>query len=251
MMVRAREGQKELKQEDIQEIKERRVSAIVSLKEIIIFMAAVTFTIGITKFVTTDDIAKLRPISSITVFDAMSFGLLLIGLVRFYHGNVRFLDDNYVIGKRKGGLDSDKRTNILWLDFLVGLIVALLFAILSFYIQDIAAFLLIYTIIIILDVVWLATTQFRISKVSEGEYHFIRTGGFQWLKNNFYHLSVMILIYIVTLNGIKNIFDVFGNIGDLLKMKGENVFYFTLELILFSNAFFDFWNNRNLYFPKV
>src|SRR5947209_4457944 len=102
--------------------KEKRVSTIKSLKEVITLIAALTFANAISKLLTESE--HLRIIENISYIEWINFLLLLLGIIRFYHGNLRFLDDNYIITSSKGGVDSEKRKNEIWFDFFVVLLIS-------------------------------------------------------------------------------------------------------------------------------
>jgi hypothetical protein len=132
---------------------ERRTSTVNSLKEIIVFLAALTFTNAFNTFLFDEHSRGIRPIEDIRPDQWICLILLLCGVFRFYHGNWRLLDDNYNIKTNRGGLTDVTRRNIIWLDFICVLIVALNFALLSFFVNSFSKFIVIYFCIIVIDIV--------------------------------------------------------------------------------------------------
>ena len=124
-------------------IAERRASTIESLKEIIVFLAALTFTNGLSTFLIDEPSKSLRSVSGIKVEQWACVILLIFGVFRFYHGNWRLLDENYKIDEQIRGLHSGARRNIIWFDFTCVLLVALSFALLSFFINSFSEFVVI------------------------------------------------------------------------------------------------------------
>src|SRR5207302_735466 len=79
--------------------------------------------------------------------------LLIANIVRFYHGNIRLLDDNY------GSTASDNgRRRSLGIDFFVIFFQSIMFSMMSFYIGKDFEFFALFTALLLLDVVWYLLT---------------------------------------------------------------------------------------------
>jgi hypothetical protein len=214
---------------------ERRVSAIRSLKEIITFLAGITFTIGITKLLVESEPLQLRNPKTFGWQEILDFLLLLVGLVRFYHGNVRFLDEEYIIAPNRGGLNSTLRMKQIPFDFVIMLVIALLFAALGFFIQIPKYFLSIYVLIIFIDFVWLFITYRIISGSDTGIAIKTKGTGLNWLHNNGVHVLLFVLAWFVCGYWLGN----------------YEALFVVMTVLLFSNALFDFIRTSRLYFPPV
>jgi hypothetical protein len=234
-------------------IKEKRVSVVRSLKEVITFLAALTFTTAISTLFAGPESGHVRSLRSITYIEWIDFFLLMIGLIRFYHGNFRFLDENYEIGQAFGGTVSVKRKNILHIDYLIILLIAILFSALSFFIKDFSYFVLLYVVIIAVDIFWLYFTMTEKILITDSTGFRVKTAEVNWLHNNLWHFIgfvVFFLFYVIAIALFKR--DYLDDLMGLLpSMKFENdpIVYWAIILIFISNAYFDFRGNWELYFP--
>jgi nucleoside 2-deoxyribosyltransferase len=211
------------------DIPESRISAVTSLKEIVTLLAAIAFTVGISTLLAGFNSAQPGPITSIPITRWVNFTLLLVGLLRFYHGNVSFLDQNYVLSSNRGGMPSDKRRNFLAVDFVAVLIVALLFTALGFTLKSDDLFQKLYISIIGFDVLWLGLTARGLWGFSQGWFR-INTSGNGWFWNNVIHLALVLAV------------------PAILQLTGDQR-YGVIAVLLGTNAAFDFALSWPLYFP--
>jgi nucleoside 2-deoxyribosyltransferase len=234
---------------------EKRVSTIESLKEIVVFLAALTFTNALSTLLLDENTKQIRHLSSIKFEHLFCFLFLIFGVIRFYHGNWRLLDDNYKIGSNRGGLRQSERKNLIWFDFICVLAVALAFALLSFFINDFSRFVIVYAVIVIIDILWLfVTSRGPILRVAGGAIHF-RLQGTTWFWNNFGHFLVFGVItsaYLLILAiGYRNHLEDFLDAVRSLKFEKDTIFFSIIVLVLLVNAIIDFISNRQLYFPRL
>ena len=233
---------------------EKRVSTIASLKEIIVFLAALTFTNAISILLLDEPTKHLRSITTIGVSEWICFAILVFGVVRFYHGNFRLLDENYNIGANRGGLASAYRRNIIGFDFLCVLLVALVFALLSFYVRDFSHFICLYVAIVLVDVVWLYVTNVeRIIRWSTSGFS-IQTSGLGWFYNNVLFLVLLLLFVAIYYSWVAvTDHDYLQSLTDDLKgmtfESDRNLFWGMTGIILLNSAV-DFMQNRYFYFPS-
>ena len=121
----------------------KRLSAIGSLRELVVILSGITITFALARIVDGMNSAARINIQAVTLFV-----LLTLSIVRFYHGNMRLLDDSY---------DAENQTkagrNIV-VDFAVILFTSLVFAAMGAFIQDYMFFFASFTAILALDAIW-------------------------------------------------------------------------------------------------
>jgi len=234
---------------------EKRISTIDSLKEIVVFLAALTFTNAISTLLLDENSRHVRAIAAISLQDWLCFIFLIFGLIRFYHGNSRLLDENYKIGIHRGGTVHASRKNIIWFDFISVLIVALVFSLLSFFVRDFSRFVSIYAAIIIVDIVWLYFTNKDVIFKWSTRGLTLQTGGLSWFYNNilFFLLLVVLVLggYVVTAAVAPD--NLQSTNTSLRQMKFDEVwwvFWGVTSIILF-NSIVDFRYSWQLYFPRI
>jgi nucleoside 2-deoxyribosyltransferase len=233
---------------------EKRISTIDSLKEIVVFLAALTFTNAISTLLLDDFSKRVRPWGSVKMEDWLCFIFLIFGLIRFYHGNFRLLDDSYKIGIQKGGIVHASRQNVIWFDFISVLAVALVFCLLSFFIREFSYFVCIYIAIIMIDIVWLYFTNKDVIIRRSPRGFTLQTGGFSWFYNNVAFLGLLAL-FIVAGYGATAAFEDRESLESVNRaitlMKFEDVrwLFWGITLLIIFNSLIDFWYNWSLYFP--
>jgi hypothetical protein len=132
-------------------------SAITSLKAIVTIVAGLTVTNGIISLVTGGAYAQIRLLNEFEIVTIAIFLLLVANVVRFYHGNIRHIDNAYSIDSyRSVNTDDVKKTerSNLGLDFLVVFVECVVLAITSFYINSLKEFFSLFIGLLIFDVLW-------------------------------------------------------------------------------------------------
>lgn len=215
---------------------ERRVSAASSLKEMILILAAISITNALASFAPT----MLREGDVFSDNQAVLCLLLLVlSVVRFYHGNIRLLDDTYGFeseGGQRGGINVTNRNASIALDFLFMFTIALLFALSSFFIRQSTIFVCILLFIVFVDVMWHLTTMVNTADTKS----FKATK--RWFINNFLHLLLGILatVYVLVTNDART-----------YSLLYESSLFLLLYLILLVNTLFDFFLSYRFYFPAA
>jgi nucleoside 2-deoxyribosyltransferase len=234
---------------------EKRVSAVDSLKEIVVFLAALTFTNAISTVLLDEQTKQIRPWSEVHGEDWFCFLVLIFGVVRFYHGNVRLLDDNYKSGVHRGGILRSTRRNIIWLDFIAVLLIALIFSVLRFFIRDFSYFVCTYTVIIVLDIIWLYFTSLEVFARWSSRGISFKTAGLGWFYNNLLFLALLVLSVLVCY-AVTAIIDS-GHVDNItgairsMKLSEVRLLYWAIVGAILLNCFIDFISSRELYFPSL
>lgn len=212
---------------------QRRRSAVESLKQLVIALSALTMTNGTLVLLSQGTYGTIiRPEQLTYMIEETSlFVLLIVNIVRFYHGNIRLLDDAYLIDEKHfidtGRSNAVTRRNLLPLDFFFVFVIAFLFAILSFFTAFPQVFIAVFSIILVVDVIWFIT--------SWSKPHDDKTVDQQkkWMLNN--------LILLIAL------FLIFSLVGPATTTSG---FWFLAGAISL-NTIADFYISRPLYFPFI
>jgi hypothetical protein len=209
-------------------------SAINSIKEIVVLLAGLTFTVGISRLLLDSDGRTIRDLSAITISEKLQFILLILGLLRFYHGNYQFLDLVYIIKK-----DAIRdRHNYISLDYLAVFTTALLFTAMSFFLGDFTKFSATYYLILLIDVSWLLVTRRKkLFDYSNGIFQ-IDLSGQKWMLNNLGHLLALTAIGAIYAIDHSN-----------LDFPTYSLSFWAIIALLYSNTLFDFAFNFLIYFP--
>lgn len=133
-------------------------SAVVTLKEVLAIVTGLTITNGLIVLVTGGGYDVIRTPSEFDLVTLALFGILVLNLARFYLGNVRLLDDCYLASYGRQTTGGTERIQNLALDYWVVLITGILLASLSFYLGDPPTFFLIFSVILLVDILWFVIT---------------------------------------------------------------------------------------------
>lgn len=220
----------------------KRESAISSLKEILVIITGLTITNSVIMLVANGKYEKISTLYEFSFQPLCLFLILLINIIRFYHGNVRLLDDSYLI-KEKTYLDTgnetkDDRLNYIHWDFIVILITGILFAFMSFYLHKYADFFSIFTFILIFDVAWYFFTNkdTRDPRIQKQRKY--------WAFNNIAHLLLFIPIVTIEIN---------NRFSSMSSSDTTTIYNRWSVLLLFilgtTNAIADFYISWPFYFP--
>ena len=202
-------------------------SAVSSLKEVVTIITAVTVANATAVFLTEGDYKNLLTADRLRWLPLCLYGLLILNLVRFYHGNIRLLDDTY----DPPGAASPKRKQTFALDFAVIFLTAVIFCVTGFYIYQIEHYFALFVFLLVVDVVWLFAT--RVLGTQRDEKIF-----FWWMINNFVcGLGMAVLC----------------SFAIAFRVQGQTIPQWVVALLtslLFANSAIDFWVSRSFYFPK-
>jgi nucleoside 2-deoxyribosyltransferase len=234
---------------------EKRISTIDSLKEIVVFLAALTFTNAISTLLLDENSRHVRSLATINIQDWLCFIFLTFGLIRFYHGNFRLLDESYKIGIHRGGTIHASRKNVIWFDFISVLMVALIFSLLSFFVRDFSRFVSIYAAIIIVDIVWLYFTNKDVIVRWSTRGLTLQTGGLSWFYNNslFFGLLLFLVLFGYAATAFIAPDSLQSTNTSLRQMKFDEVgwVFWGITILILFNSVLDFWLNWQLYFPRI
>lgn len=198
-------------------------TAIKSIQEIIVIISGFAFVMAITQFFTINGMIPkeysqliLSPISSFI------FLLIMINIVRFCYGNLRHLDESFLIKEEK----------IKGIDYIFPLIECLIFCILSLYQSIPAYFFGLFTALLLVDCFWIFKNWAWERLSSEREFKHQRN----WFINNII-TSFLLICLLIAYHLTSNSFRIYL----IVAMLG----------MLYLNTFVDFLQNwEDLYFPK-
>jgi hypothetical protein len=196
-------------------------SAVASLKAIFSVLMGLSVTNTLVVLIRGAPGSPITPLSDLTPQPSIFAAVLLFTIVRFYLGNVRHVDDFYVLGTVEGQpLDPKMRAagRFVW-DFAVLLVQALFFGVASFYIGRGAPFTLIMMMLLFVDIIWTVATQ--------GVAPHQRT----WFINNLTHLTAITICYGFHVKYPHSAIPLYCGIGFLLTNGGvdfvkSRAFYF-------------------------
>jgi hypothetical protein len=199
---------------------ERTRSAVGSLKEIVVILTGLTITYAIT-------IVVKDMTNPVGVFDktihASLFVFLVLNIVRFYHGNMRLLDDEYIASKPQG---SPRVTRNLALDFFTVMLTSISFAVMGTFVSDPWRFFNALLFILVIDVFWalvyIVTPNLEHLKIQR-----------RWLINNILYAFVIIVFNLV------------------LEEEFHSIFLSTCVLMLAGlvSTMYDYYCSWEFYFP--
>ncbi len=127
------------------------LKVVESLKQVVVIVTGITITNCVVIFLTNGDYTKIRDYTNLSLNSFLYFFLILANVIRFYHGNMRLLDEVY-----KPNMLTKQRN--LGADFFVIFGQSILYAAMSFYINKEVEFFGIFTILLFSDVVWFVFT---------------------------------------------------------------------------------------------
>lgn len=196
----------------------KRMSAISSLKELVVILSGITITVAIT---TVAETMRTQTVGSPWMFAL--FTVLILNVVRFYHGNMRLLDDSY--------LDADRvvRRNIV-VDFVVIFTTSVLFAAMGAFLNRADLFYTCFLSILVIDIIW---ALLALASNNQDELQIQQ----RWLLNN---LVFTVFVVLATLGS----FQYPG-------VMTPDVTAGIVLVCLMLNTLIDFFVSRNFYFPSA
>jgi hypothetical protein len=195
-------------------------SAVTSLKQIATIVTGVTATNGIIVLLTAGQYTAIRSLSNVPRDSMFLFLILITNIIRFYHGNIRLLDDFY---GSDTNLPRDGRN--LGVDFFVVFIQCIAFAAMSFYLDHADEFFAIYIGLLVIDIIWFTLSRSR----AEDNAEFKRQRN--WTLNNVGAVVAMLLCTIA------------------LGPAGPDVYFVARVVIVCLNTVIDYIISWKFYFP--
>lgn len=196
-------------------------SAVLSLKQIVTIVTGLAITNAIIQLMLHDITINDNKIIydygliNVNIYTCLLFIIVISNVIRFYHGNIRHLDD--LVLNRDGKIA---------INFFIIFTENILFAILSFSLQIPNQFFCIFIALIFLDIVWFELS----TKITANPKTFERRK--KWTLNNILFIIIMLVILVFS----------------LYCPSQEYVLYFLFSL--FGNTIADFYIQWNFYFPK-
>jgi hypothetical protein len=130
-------------------------STLGTLKSIITLLAGLTITNSSIILLTGSSFSEVVDIKNLPFQSVLLYFLIIINIVRFYHGNSKHIDIE-VVSKHEvrkiGGLK-------LAADFFSILLQSVIFSIMSFYLNNPGTFFIIFTVLLWVDILWYITTN--------------------------------------------------------------------------------------------
>ncbi len=201
-------------------------SAVSSLKEIVTVIMALTMTNTLVLLLTKGKYAEVRSLGDLPLQESVYSALVILTIFRFYHGNIRHLDSVYGRREVRGHQVKPAPRGGLGIDFFVIFTQSILFAVMSFYSGRPDELLVLFTILLASDVVWVLLVQ-QPSHDHAGFSH-----QRNWTLSNVLALLAILAIYAIS-----------GGVS----LTGSLVY--VGAFVILANAVFDFIINWTFYFP--
>ena len=220
---------------DEQDISPERSDAIASvlrsLKEIVSIVMGLALTNCVMVLITRGHYTSVTALSALPLSSVLYSLVLIINIVRFYHGNLRHMDTLYGHSARKVMSSSHGHGPAplggLGIDFMVVFLQSILFAVISFYTSPRREFLLLFMILLAFDLVWNIVTQ-QVARDAKDMAHQKR-----WMLNNVVGVIVMLVMYLE------------------YKQHHQELFLNYGAAALAVNTLIDFVLNWKFYFPAT
>ncbi|MBI2862268.1 MAG: hypothetical protein HYX89_05570 [Chloroflexi bacterium] len=192
------------------------------LTEIITILAGLAFAIAPTQFLVEPQTFTVRPLVDISGVEVWLFVVVMTTLIRFYHGNLRHLTENYsaeTLTRRR------TQSGQLFIDFMFLFIQSVLLVAISFFERTPDYLYWAFISLFAIDVVWflllgLATRSLSLSYAQT-----------RWLLANIVTTIVLLLMANVILN---------IEVGKLV-----------FSAVILTNCAVDYYLNWNFYFPRI
>lgn len=205
-------------------------SVVNSLKEITTIIIGLALTNTIIQFLVAG--ATVKVISEMSMESTIIFALLLINMVRFYHGNFRHLDVTYccsnVEDSESESVKHHPRGEKVPIDFFFILTESLMLSGISFYQGKLTYFFYGFVALLVVDAMWFGMT-FLAGKFVPSKESLVHQRN--WAINN----VIAIVLLLLTLS--------------FLDRLPQSAPPYVLSAILFANTVVDYRINWSLYFP--
>lgn len=167
-------------------------SALSSVKSVLAIVNGLTLTNTLLVLITGGHYSDVIPLEDLDVASILLALVLMVNIVRFYHGNVRHLDAAYGtegVALAASGRHVEPRGG-LGLDFFVVFAQSLLFSITSFYVNSPSAYVMLFIVLLTFDIIWTVYSQ-------QGEREPAASPQRMWLLNNIFAITIMITFFIL------------------------------------------------------
>ncbi len=160
--------------------------------------------------------------------DVLIFIIFIVTIVRFYHGDSRYLDRTYLESRLEGfGPRRAPSARSRFFDFYFLLCHAIIFYVLAASQRYFLYFFYVYIFLLFFNSIWLGTTYLRAPK--KEDVRFPRN----WAVNNIIHVYCLLSLYFLT--------------NELASSYSHIAFFF----LALSNSFFDYFTTWSYYFPRI
>ncbi|MFC1983555.1 hypothetical protein ACFLVO_00855 [Chloroflexota bacterium] len=159
--------------------------------------------------------------------DVMLFIIFILTMVRFYHGDSRYLDRTYLESQLRTFNPKTYSARNRFCDFCLLLIHAILFYSLAAHQRNFPIFFCIYGSLLLFNAVWLGIMSLRALRKEDVKYPL------NWAINNVIHVCFFIALYLCT---------------NKLEASYSYIIFFALAI---SNSLFDYLTTWPYYFPKI
>jgi nucleoside 2-deoxyribosyltransferase len=202
--------------------------ALTSAKSVFAIVNGLTLTNTLLVLITGGHYSEVIPLGQLPPESVILAVVLMINVVRFYHGNVRHLDAAYgseSIARAASGRHVEPRGG-LGLDFFIIFAQSLLFSLASFYINFPSTYISLFIVLLAFDVIWTVYSQRADGDLAASPQR-------SWLLNNLFAGVTLIVFYM-------GIFK-----ADPERLWARDVSVFALA----ATTLVDFGLNWGFYFP--
>lgn len=164
-------------------------SVLHSLKEIVSIVMGLALTNSILALITGSHYTSVAKLSNLPLTAVLYTIVLIVNIVRFYHGNMRHMDALYGQPARRAARSTHGSLGNLGLDFSVVFLESILFAVISFYASHKSDYVLLFLVLLGADLLWNLVT------LQEGsdDRDVSHTRG--WMVNNFLAVMAVLILY--------------------------------------------------------
>jgi hypothetical protein len=134
-------------------------SVLFSLKEIVSIVMGLALTNSVLALITGHHYTSVLALSSLPLAGVLYTGVLIMNIVRFYHGNMRHMQSLYGAPARNIALSTHGSLGNLGLDFSVVFLESIIFAVISFYAGHRGDFVVLFLILLAVDLMWNIVTM--------------------------------------------------------------------------------------------
>jgi hypothetical protein len=206
-------------------------SSINSLKEVVTIVTGVTITSAIVMLLTGGNYSQVKGLDDLNIRSLMLFFLLIANIIRFYHGNMRHLDETSMAASGAHHTKDVRQMHqkFFGVDFLVIFCQSVTLATMSFYINRGTEFLGLFTFLLCLDIIWVFAALQYTDNPEVFKYQK------QWLLSNLIALILLLVALVVSASDKGNI---------------QSVNYVRAGIIAVNTAS-DYWISWRFYFPYM
>jgi hypothetical protein len=132
------------------------MSATESLKRLITIICGLAITTAVVRVIAETSIDGVYGLRAPSMTSLLLFSVAILTIARFYHGNIRHLDEEY-IGKSGKGFARPKRTKVptrIAADFVVIFLEALLLSVMGYFVGSFPIFALLLATLLLFDAIW-------------------------------------------------------------------------------------------------